>query len=142
MNTHTLALLPIPLIEVLWDKILPHLQRVVEASAGEITCESVKAKALCGNCTFILILKGDQVVAVNTVEICTYDSGLKALLIPVVGGDEAFEWGPTFLAECYQLAKVTGCTEMRGFSTRESWKRVLKDYGWKESHFVIKCDVG
>lgn len=140
MNYH-FAVIPTNLIEVLWDKIEPHVQRVVDASAGEITCESVKQKALDDKSSIVVVCKGNQIVAVNTVEVCTYDSGMKALLIPVVGGTEAFEWGPAFLAECNQLAKSLGCSEMRGFSTRESWKRVLKNYGWYESHFVIKRDV-
>ena len=116
------------------------MQLVVNASAGEITCGSVLNKAMSGECSIVAVIRTDNgaIVALNTVEICTYDSGMKALLIPVVGGTEAFEWGPDFLAECNQLAKATGCSEMRGFSTRELWKRVLKDYGWEESHFVIK----
>lgn len=140
MNYH-FEVVPIGLIEILWYKMLPHIQRVVDASAGEITCESVKQKALMDRCSIVIVVKGSEIIAVNTVEICVYDSGMKALLIPVVGGNEAFEWGPAFLAECNKLAKSLGCSEMRGFSTRESWKRVLKDYGWKESHFVIKRDV-
>lgn len=138
---YVFACLPITLIEVLWDRIVPHLQRVIDASAGEITIESTKLKALNGDSMFILICKTSEIIAVNLVEINTYESGLKALHIPVVGGSGAFEWGPNFLAFCKELAKGFGCTEMRGFSTRESWKRVLKDYGWVESHFVIKCMV-
>lgn len=140
MNYH-FAVIPTNLIEVMWDKIEPHVQRVVDASAGEITAETVKQKALEDKSSIVVVCKGNQIIAVNTVEVCTYDSGMKALLIPVVGGTEAFEWGPAFLAECNQLAKSLGCSEMRGFSTRESWKRVLKNYGWYESHFVIKRDV-
>lgn len=138
MSNYNFQIVPIGLINILWDKIEPHVRRVVKASAGEITCESVKQKALEDKCGIILVCKGSEVVAVNTIEVCTYDSGMKALLVPVVGGNEAFEWGPAFLAECNQLAKSLGCSEMRGFSTREAWKRVLKDYGWEESHFVIK----
>ena len=140
MNYH-FAVIPTNLIEVMWDKIEPHVQRVVDASAGEITAETVKQKALEDKSSIVVVCKGNQIIAVNTVEVCTYDSGMKALLIPVVGGTEAFECGPAFLAECNQLAKSLGCSEMRGFSTRESWKRVLKNYGWYESHFVIKRDV-
>ena len=132
---------PPHLVEVLWDKIEPHMQRVVDASGGEITCDTMKQKALNDKCMFILVACGADVVAVNSIEICTYDSGLKAMLIPVVGGHEAFEWGPNFLSFCNDLAKGSGCTEMRGFSSRQSWLRVLKDYGWYESHFVIKCEV-
>ena len=138
---YSIVMIPPNIIELLWDKIEPHVQRVVDASAGEITAETIKLKAQSGASTFILIADGTNVVAVNTVEVCIYDSGLKALLIPVVGGNEAFEWGPAFLEFCNQIAKDLGCKEMRGFSTRESWKRVLKDYGWYESHFIIKRDV-
>lgn len=141
MNNYHFQIVPIGLIEVLWDKIEPHVHRVVEASAGEITCESVKQKALADKCGIIAVVKGNEIVAVNTIEVCTYDSGMKALLIPVVGGTEAFEWGPAFLAECNQLAKSLGCSEMRGFSSRPAWLKVLKDYGWYESHYVIKRDV-
>ena len=140
MKTHIFSIIPINLIPTLWPQLLPLVQLVVDASAGEITCASVLNKAMSGECSIVAVIRTDNgaIVALNTMEICTYDSGMKALLIPIVGGTEAFEWGPDFLAECNQLAKATGCSEMRGFSTRESWKRVLKDYGWEESHFVIK----
>lgn len=140
MNYH-FAVIPTNLIEAMWDKIEPHVQRVVDASAGEITAETVKQKALEDKSSIVAVCKGDMIVAVNTLEVCTYDSGMRALLIPVVGGTEAFEWGPAFLAECNQLAKSLGCSEMRGFSSRQSWLKVLKNYGWYESHFVIKRDV-
>lgn len=140
MKNHIFSIIPINLIPTLWPQLLPLVQLVVDASAGEITCDSVLNKALKGDCSLVAVIRADNgaIVALNTIEVCTYDSGMKALLIPIVGGTEAFEWGPDFLAECNQLAKELGCTEMRGFSTRESWKRVLKDYGWAESHFVIK----
>ena len=140
MKTHIFSIIPINLVRTLWPQLLPLVQLVVDASAGEITCDSVMKKAMSGECSLVAVIRTDSgvIVALNTIEVCTYDSGMKALLIPIVGGTEAFEWGPDFLAECNQLAKAIGCTEMRGFSTRESWKRVLKDYGWAESHFVIK----
>jgi hypothetical protein len=138
---HKFLMIPTHLVEILFDKIEPHLQRVVDASNGEITCESVKEKALRGDCGFILVSKGPEVIAVNTIEVCQYDSGLRVLLIPVVGGTEAFDWGPDFLSFCREIAKSLGCTEMRGFSSRQAWLKVLRDYGWYESHFVIKCDV-
>jgi len=138
INSYMFSCVPTNLIDVMWFKIEPHLQRVVDASAGEITLESEKNKALRGDCVFVLVCKGHDVIALNSIEVCTYGSGLKALLVPVVGGNEAFEWGPDFLHWCNEVAKDLGCTEIRGFSTRESWKRVLRDYGWAESHFVIK----
>jgi hypothetical protein len=143
MSNHAFVVIPISLIRALWPVMQPLMQLVVDASAGEITCDSLLDKAMRGACSIVAVIRIDSgaMVAVNTVEVCTYDSGMKALLIPVVGGTEAFEWGPDFLAECNRLAKDLGCKEMRGFSTRESWKRVLKDYGWHESHFVIARKV-
>jgi len=136
------ACIPVNLIDVLWYQIEPHVERVVNASAGEITVESVKQRALSGRSTIVAVVKGDEIVAVNTIEVTTYDSGLRCLEIPVVGGHEAFEWGPDFLEMCNQLAVQQGCQEMRGFSTRTSWLKVLKPFGWEESHFVIKRKTG
>ena len=43
MNNYNIVALPPTLVEVLWDKIVPHLERVIPLANNEVTLEGVKA---------------------------------------------------------------------------------------------------
>lgn len=42
MNNYNIVALPPTLVEVLWDKIVPHLKKAIEISNGELTEEGIK----------------------------------------------------------------------------------------------------
>ena len=81
MSKYIIAAIPITLVEVLWGRVEPILQRVVDVSHGEITTESVKQKVLLGNTLLIAICKGEEIIAINTIETRTFDSGRKVLFV-------------------------------------------------------------
>lgn len=141
MGDYVVAGIPQNLIEVLWDDLAPHLQRVVDVAHNEITLDSIKAKALRGDSLIVPICKGKEIVAVNTVEVRTFDSGEKALFIPVTGGDELDGWMEQFLEVAKGIAKDYQCTKLRGVAARKGWLRVLKNQGWKEVNISIECEV-
>lgn len=135
--SYIIAAIPITLVEVLWDDVVPHLERVVDVSHGEITCDSVKKSILSGKVLLIAICKGNQIIAVNTIEVRTFDSGVKALFIPVTGGDELEGWMDQFLDVAEQIGKEQGCSEIRGIAARKGWLRKLKNQGWGEINISI-----
>ena len=141
MKQYNITVVPPGLVEVLWDAMYPHLIKVIDLAAGDISEQSIKNRALSGNGIIVVVSDGDEVLAVTTAEVVTYDSGLKSFLIPVLGGHDIHEWGPQWFEHMKALAKHLGCSELRGLAARNGWLRLLKDYGWKESHTVITCKL-
>ena len=142
MSNYIIAAVPISLIEVLWDRVSPILQRVVDVSHKEISLESVKRDTLSGNTLLVAICKGKEIVAVNTIEINTLASGLKVLFVPVTGGDELDGWMDQFLEVAEAIGKEHGCQEIRGIAARRGWLRKLKDQGWQEYNVAIGKVIG
>ena len=120
-----------------WDEILPHIERVVEASKDELCADIIKAKLLDGHSIIVAIFSKEKMLAVTTAEVVVYDSGLRSLLVPVFGGDGLFEWGAEWLEVIKKIATELNCAEIRGLAVRGGWMRILKDYGFSESHVVI-----
>jgi len=141
MSNITIAAVPQTLIEVIWDRVEELLQRVVNVSHGELTLELIKKNLIKGDYLLITIAKGKDIIAVNILEIRTFQSGIKALYIPITGGDDLDEWMPRFLELAEGIARDYRCTEMRGLAVRAGWLRKLKPYGWEPVHTVIRCPV-
>jgi hypothetical protein len=121
-----------------WEELLPHLERVIKVSNDEFTTESIKARAVSGNSVMIVIIdKDNKIEAVTTAEVVTYDSGLRSLLVPIIGGSHFFEWAPDWFEIVKALAVQLNCSELRGFAVRDGWMRILKSRGWHENHCVI-----
>jgi len=124
-----------------WDELLVHIERVVQVSNEEFTAESIKHRAVSGNGMIVAIYNAENIVAVTTAEVVTYDSGLRSLLVPVFAGSELYEWGLEWLELHKKIAKQFNCVELRGFAVRSGWMKILKDYGFKENHVVITMPI-
>lgn len=142
ISEYTIAAVPWEMIDLIWDRVAPLIQKVVEKAHGEITLDSVKARLKTGNSLLITISRGSDIVAVNTMELRIMDSGLRAMFIPITGGSELDGWMDQFLEVAKALAKDYNCTELRGLAVRKGWMRVLEKQGWEEVHTIIKCDLG
>ena len=140
-ENYIISAVPVTLIDVVWPQCMEHIQRVVEKAHGEITLDSVKARLMTGNSLLITISKGVDIVACNVLEVRVMDSGLRALYIPITGGNDLDQWMPRFLEVAKAIAKDYQCTELRGLAVRKGWMRVLKSHGWEEVHTVIKCNI-
>lgn len=136
-----IAACPATLIGLIWDRVVPHLEKPIALSHGEVTLESIKARIMSSDVLLITVSRGTEIIAVNTVEVRTSESGLRALYIPLIGGSEMNEWMDRFLDIVRAIAKDFNCTELRGIAARKGWMRKLKPLGWSEVSTIIKCDV-
>lgn len=134
-----MALVPVTLVEVLWAQMEPHLQRVVDVAHDEVTLESVKNRLLRADSVAVVVCLEEDIVAVNLLEIRTFDSGVKAMYIPVVGGNYMDEWADQFLEIAKAIAKDFGCRELRGLAARKGWLRYLANKGWEEVNISLRC---
>lgn len=137
------TIVPSALIEPLWPQLEKYLIPVAEVSSGELTVESIKRSMVQEKCIVVAVTTNGRIIGVNTLEVIEYDSGLKTLYIPIIGGENIAEWGLQFFDLCKELAKQSGCTELRGLAARDGWMRKLKQHGlnWERCYEVIKYEV-
>ena len=135
--------IPPLLIPVLWDKFSDYLKPVVEVSSDELTLESIKQHMKDNKCSTILVLEDDKILGVCTTEVHAFDSGLKALYVPIIGGIRIDEWGIDFFKLCEEFARTIGCTEIRGHACRQGWLRKLARHNlnWKRCYEVISYEL-
>lgn len=136
-----IAACPPTMIPLIWDRAAPLLELPIALAHGEVTLDTMKKKLLMGESLLITVSRGTEIIAVNTVEVRHFESGLKALYIPLIGGTEMEEWMDRFLNIVSAIGKDLGCTELRGIAARKGWIRRLKPLGWSEVSTIIKCDI-
>lgn len=138
-----LIICPVPpnLIDIVWEKCRPHLERVIARAPNEITLETVKAELKKGDAMLITISDGEDVIAVNTLKSQVFETGHKTLFIPITGGERMDEWLDRFMDVAHAIARDLQCQELRGMSCRKGWLRALKNHDWYEVHTVIGCKV-
>jgi hypothetical protein len=146
MGTHsmiTFSIVPPALIPVIWEKIQPYLKPVADVSSGDLTEESIFKDMRNGENVVVVIIDDYRIIGVNTLQVHTFNSGLKCLYIPIIGGERIDEWGEEFFCMCKEIAKQNGCTELRGMAARGGWLRKLKqhDLHWQSCYEVIKYDL-
>ena len=137
-----IAAVPCTMIDLIWDKVDHILARPIAKAHRELTIESLYAKLKSGEALLMTVSRGSEVIAAATLEVRTFESGMKALYIPLVGGTDMDSWMLRFLEIAKAIAKDFGCEELRGVAARKGWLRKLQDLGWEEVSVAIKCKVG
>lgn len=119
----TIAAIPAGLISVMWSSIYPHLERAVLRAPDEVNESIMFDELSSGETMAIAVIDGSDIIAVLTVHIVQYKTGLRVLTIPMAGGDRLDEWMELFITYCTQVAKDRDCTQLRGFAARRGWGR-------------------
>lgn len=141
VGKYIIAAVPATMIELVWDKVEPHLQRVVDRAHNEITMDSVKARLVSGNALLVTISQDDEIVAINTMEVRVMESGLRTMYIPITGGGDLDTWMDEFLEIAKAIARDYNCTELRGLAVRRGWLKKLEQHGWENVEMIIRCPV-
>ncbi len=138
----TIAAVPCAMINLIWDRVEPLLQMVVDKSPEDIVSEVTKGELLKGNLLLVTVSRGSDIVAINVLDVRTLDSGIKALYICITAGSEMDLWMDNFLEIVLAIAKDYNCAELRGFAVRNGWIRKLKPYGWEELFVTLRYKIG
>ena len=144
LDTDNLIISAVPsnMVDLIWDKVIPHIEKPIALSHGEVTLSSIKQRLLLGEAMLVIVCRKSDIIAVNTVEVQVAESGLRTLAIPLTGGSEMEKWMDRFLEIVKAIAKDLGCSELRGIAARKGWMRLLAPKGWEEVSTIIRCDVG
>lgn len=143
MSELIISAVPVTLVEHLFPKAVPCLERVINKAPNDINLETIKKNLLNGNQMLVTISDGADVIAVNVLEKAVYATGHTVLYIPITGGDRMDEWLVRFLDIANAIALDLDCEEMRGNACRAGWLKALNktDYEWYGVHEVIGCKV-
>ena len=141
MGKLIVSAVPITLVEIIWPKCVPHLQKVVNEAPNDLTIDGLKKSLLEGNSMLLVVADGAKVVAASTIFHETYDTGHKALIISTIGGDRLSDWTDRYIEIVNALAIDFNCDEIRGLACRDGWLRTLKKRGWYKVHEVVGMKV-
>lgn len=142
MSDYKIVALPVTLVEVMWDKMIPHLKKAIEISNGELTEEGVKGVLTSGHNMGLLICRGENVTAVHTLEVRELSEGLRVLHINAIGGEEMDAWFEQYVTVMKAIAKDLNCTEVRGCAVRDGWLRYLKSTGFEKISSTVRLKLG
>ena len=143
-------LIPPTLLDFVWDEVEPLLTKVIDLAPDELTIESVRDRLYKGLDTLIIITEDNKIIALNTLQVRTLDSGKNVLYIPITSGERMEEWLDTFLEIAEQIARSSNCESLRGISCRgntkgDAWVRRLNkgktNNKWKHVQSVIEYDL-
>lgn len=142
VDDYIIAAVPATLIDVIWDKIVPLIMKPIKLSHGEASLDSIHKKLKTGDNLLLTISRGTDIVGIITLDIRVFESGLRTLYLPLIGGTEMFNWMDRALSICEAIAKDFDCTELRGIAVRKGWMRLLEKRGWEEVSTTIRCPIG
>ncbi|MCK4710642.1 MAG: hypothetical protein KAU21_18655 [Gammaproteobacteria bacterium] len=141
MSDLIISAVPVTLVEFMFPRATHHLERVIAKAPNDINLETIKSDLLKGNKMLVVILDGDDVIAVNVLEKAVYDTGHAVLYIPITGGDRMDEWLERFMNFAHGVARDLKCDELRGMACRKGWLKALEKHDWYDIHQVIGCKV-
>ena len=134
---------PTSLIDYVWSDIEGYIKGATDRSNGESTSDNVKALVKSGANQLLLVTNDAAILAAITLEVRTFNSGLRVLNIPMVGGTNIKLWIGGFMKAARHIAVQNGATEIRGYMARKGWSRFLKTQDkWAPVHEVMSCQVG
>ena len=140
-NRVIVACVPPVLVELLWDKIEPHVQRVIEVAGDELHMPTFKKRLLLGETLVLSVSQGQEMLAAITLDVREFDTGLRALYIPIVGGEKMESWMDRVIEVAIAIAKDHNCTELRGLAARKGWLKKLAPLGWQEVQTVVSLQI-
>ena len=127
----------------MWHDICKFLEPAIIKSKGEVSKESVLRRLMNGETTLFIVKDDSGIITVMfTLEVLVFESGLRTLAIPLVGGKGVLDMLITADEFLRTTAKNLNCSYIRGFSVRGGWLSKIGKYGWEAGHEIIRCKVG
>lgn len=144
MDTNSMikfSIVPPNMVQVIEKQIAPLIQKVVMVSHGDIGVIETVDDLISGGTSLIIVTDGAEILAVITYRVRVFETGLRVLELPIVGGVRMADWLTPFMEFILSIAKQLECTELRGYAVRDGWMRVLENYDWSPVHTTLKCEV-
>jgi len=129
-----LVAIPPHSVGVMWPRVSPGIEKMVERGIGITTAHDIKCEALSGR--WMLFIVEDQGATVVTA-ICAIEQGDKKVFT-IVGawGVKMSEWVEQFYDSMVQVATDLGCDSI-SITGRRGWVKYLKDRGFTERMVTV-----
>jgi len=141
VNDYKVVAVPPSLVELLWDSMQEPIKKVVDVSNNEITVEGTKQRLISGRAMAALVLLDTSIEAVFILEVTEFETGLRVLYAPVIGGKDWDLWVDTAMAFTEAVARDLNCTQIRGICSRKGWSKKLDQAVWKDVNLIVKRDL-
>ena len=141
-KNYTILVVHASMINLIWHQVEPIVNRVVEKAPYDMNMEKIRERLVSGEDALMTISDGPIIIGVVVLTVRTLDSGVRVLLLPVVGGDDIDNWMDDGFIIVFAIAKQHGCTELRGLSARKGWLKKMSNYGWEEVFTTVRCPIG
>ena len=141
MKTYKISIVPSNMVEMVWDKVGPMIQTVVDLVPTNFCINAQKEYLVTGEKVLIAVTEDEKLLAVITSEIQTFETGFKILYVPIVSGSRMREWMDDVMTVLISLAKQHGCKEIRGQGLKDSWGRTMKKYDMKKVSTIFKMEI-
>jgi hypothetical protein len=132
----SIGLVPPSQVPNVWEKILPHIERMAPHSEGELEPDDFFEALTEGDMQLWVAIKDHDVIASMISQIVTYPRK-RILRIISIGGDDMELWIDQ-LPMVEDWALTMGCTSLECWG-RKGWLKILKD--WKCSYHIITKDL-
>jgi len=128
-------------IRLLWPKVKNHLQLVADNAPDELTVYGIKKRLFAGDETLLLITRGEEILACMVASIKTFDTGKRALYIPVLGGRELAEWMPSVHEQLIDLARQADCDMVQALGARRGWIKAIPGIDTSNCRVTITLEI-
>lgn len=126
---------PPALIDVIWDKIKPHIHKAIDESYGDLDETNVKERLRSGQEIAMVFCDGPEIISTGIVTVSTLDTGRRVLYIPSLGGERMSEWFEEGYKILKQLEQQYGCEGIRACG-RPGWARQIPNA--KAIHQIVE----
>jgi hypothetical protein len=123
-------------VDAVWSKCLPHIREALKHEAGELTESVVYSRCVEGDFILLIVVDGDEIIAVQTVEI-VQTPARRIMGLVTTGGIRIEEWQDLLVDALDGMAQEAECDVIhtRG---RLGWLRKLKRNGYKPLYFIAE----
>ena len=123
-------------LHVIWDRVEPYLEAVIERSQGEAVLEDYYEHISTGDMQLWVAIEAPEILACMVTQIAPYPSK-RVLRIISLGGMQMDSW-IEFLPDVEHWAMGMGCSSLELWG-RKGWLKILKD--WECSYHVLTKDL-
>jgi hypothetical protein len=123
-------------IELVWDDVVPLIERALQHAEGELIPEDIKTHLDKGDLRLWIALEDKKTIAAMVTEIIQYPRKKIVRVITLAGRNMNMWYDFLPMIEGYAISH--GCSSLEAWA-RKGMKRKLKD--WKHSYDIITKDL-
>ena len=134
------SLVPPELVEGLWSRMFPYLNRAAEYTFGRYEPEDIFILVSTGQAHLWIVIDDEDVIGITVTRFWEYPRK-KCLDMVFLAGDEGFSWKDQMLDILQRWAYDNGCDVIEA-SGRQGLARAFRDDGYRVLWQVFELPVG